>query len=71
MPAEVLREFREAQNDLIVLTSEKAQQINIMAEVQENIMSQVDRINRSTLRNLHAMGLSGMQFARDMAREVN
>ncbi|MGL6251868.1 MAG: conjugal transfer protein TraH [Billgrantia desiderata] len=71
VPAEVLREFREAQNDLIVLTSEKAQQINIMAEVQENIMSQVDRINRSTLRNLHAMGLSGMQFARDMAREVN
>ncbi|GED47406.1 conjugal transfer protein TraH [Vreelandella aquamarina] len=71
LPADVLKEFRDAQNELVALTSEKAQQINLMAETQENIMAQVDRINRSTLRNLHAMGLSGMNFARDMAREVN
>ena len=71
LPADVLKEFRDAQNELVALTSEKAQQINLMAETQENIMAQVERINRSTLRNLHAMGLSGMNFARDMAREVN
>ena len=71
VPGEILREFREAQNELVVMTSQKAQQINLMAETQENIMSQVDKINRATLRNLHAMGLSGMDFARDMAREVD
>ncbi|BBI65806.1 hypothetical protein HSBAA_PA_4090 (plasmid) [Vreelandella sulfidaeris] len=62
-----MREFRE----LVVMTSQKAQQINLMAETQENIMSQVDKINCAPLRNLHAMGLSGMDFARDMVREMD
>ena len=69
LPEQLMRDLFASMRDIEVAANDVAERIHLFSNFEETIMRQVNIINQGIARHVQSTGISGADFARDLARQ--